>query len=421
MDFALFLVVTTILFIRPTDFVPGIEAIPLYQLAIIPCIIASWPKLVAQLNAGAMRERPAFVFGLGILAVSTLSSIIHLRFEYATDFLFEFPKTLIFFLLLLAHVNTADRLKQYVRCLVVIIAIPILLATLNYHGFVNIPAFVTVGEERRLGATGNFGDPNDVCEILNCAIIFSLFHLFDRRGVHRLAWLAPIVLFIHALGLTQSRGGFLGTVVGTVVLLRSRFGGAKSLMMAGAVLTVMFVFFAGRQTSLDTGQGTSQQRIQMWDTAFELFKRSPLIGAGLHGIEEAVGHVAHNAFVQAYTEWGFIGGTFLFAQYFWCLTNLAKLGPKTAVLPDAELSRFQPYLLASLAGFATSEMSVTNPVALVTYTMFGLATAFIRMADPSPRPPDVVLSWRFVRRSILYSGLFLLALYVFVRLEVRYG
>jgi hypothetical protein len=420
-DFVLFILVTAILFIRPTDFLPGIEAVPLYLIAIIPCIIASWPKLVAQLNAGAIRERPVFVFGLGLLAVVPLSSIIRGQFEHAINFFFEFPKTLIFFLLLLAHVNTADRLKQYLRCLVVIIAIPVLLATLNYHGFINIPAFVTKGNERRLAATGNFGDPNDVCEIINCAIIFSLYHLFSRGRVNRLVWLAPTALFVHALGLTQSRGGFLGTLVGMVVLLRSRFGGVKSLMMAGAAVTLMFVFFAGRQTSLDTTEGTSQQRIQMWDAAFEVFKRSPLIGAGLGSLLETTGRVAHNAFVQTYAECGFIGGTLLFSQYFWCLTNLAKLGPKRMTVSDPELRRLHPFLLACLAGFAGSEMSLTNPFSLMTYAMFGLATAFIRLADPNPRPPDVLLNWGFVRRSVLYSGLFLLALYVFVRLNIRYG
>jgi O-antigen ligase len=420
-DFVLFLLVTAIMFIRPTDFVPGIEELPLFQIAIIPCIIVSWPKLAAQLNADAIRERPVFIFGVGLIAVWTLSAIVHGQFQDAIEIFFEFPKSLIFFLLLLAHVNSTERLKQYLHCLVVIIAVPILLATLNYHGLVTIPAYVTVGEDRRLAGTGIFGDPNDVCEVLNFAIIFGLYNLFDRRGLGRLVWLAPIALFVHALGLTQSRGGFLGTVVGMVVLLRSRFGGAKSLMMAGATLAVMFVFFAGRQTSLDTDQGTSQQRIQLWDTAFELFKRSPLIGAGPHEVLRVARHVSHNAFIETYAELGFAGGTLLFAQYLWLLSNLAKVGPRSTVLPDEELRRFRPYLLASMASFATSEMSLTNPLAMVTYSMFGLTTAFIRIADPDPRPPDVQLNWRFVGRSVFYSGLFVVALYVFVRVKVRYG
>ena len=63
---------------------------------------------------------------------------------------------------------------------------------------------------------------------------------------------------------------------------------------------------------------------------------------------------------------------------------------------------------------------MTNPFAVVTYTMFGLATAFIRLADPSPPLPDLAVSGRLVRRIFLFSGLFLTALYLFVRVAVRY-
>ena len=91
-------------------------------------------------------------------------------------------------------------------------------------------------------APGIFGDPNDVCEILNCAMIFSLYGLLDRGGgLRRVLWLAPMALFGHALALTHSRGGFLGAVVGLMVLFRSRFRGTKSLVLAGAALALMFV------------------------------------------------------------------------------------------------------------------------------------------------------------------------------------
>jgi O-antigen ligase len=426
-DFALFILVTAILFIRPTDFVPGLEGANLYLVAIVPCIILSWHKLVPQLSGAGLRERPVFVFGIGILLLAIASCLLRGQFDTGVDFTGGFLKILTLYLLLLAQVDSPGRLKLFLGCLVGIILVPILLAVLNYHDVITIPAFRTSinnnsGDVRRLGATGNFGDANDVCEILNCALIFSLYGLLDRGGgLARVLWLAPLALFAHALSLTHSRGGFLGSVVGMAVLFRSRFRGVKSLVLAGAVAGLMFVLFEGRQTSLSTSSGTSQQRIQMWDACFEMLKGSPLIGVGLDGVRGRTGLIAHNAFVQISAELGLLGGTFLFGQYFWCLSNLAKLGPKRSTLPDPELRRLQPFLLAALASFATSEMSLTNAVCPTTYVMFGLATVFIRLADPSPPLPDLLLNPTLVRRIFVSSGLFLLGLYVFVRLNVAYG
>jgi hypothetical protein len=66
-------------------------------------------------------------------------------------------------------------------------------------------------------------------------------------------------------------------------------------------------------------------------------------------------------------------------------------------------------------------MTVTNPLNLVTYVMFGLATVFIRLADASPPLPHLVLSGGLFRRIFLCSCLFLAALYLFVRMSLRYS
>ncbi|MGP0064394.1 MAG: O-antigen ligase family protein [Isosphaeraceae bacterium] len=429
MNFALFIFAIAILFIRPSDFVPGLKEIPLFQIAIVPCILMSWHKLVPQLTTAGLRERPVLVFAIGILLVSIITSLAHGQFQTGYDFASTWVRIPVVYWLMLAQFDSPSRLKLFLGCLVGIILIPVLLAILHYHGYISIPEFEPRGDSgmggsaiRRLQGTGNFGDPNDVCEILNCALIFSLYGLLDRgRGFSRVIWLAPLGLFGHALALTHSRGGFLGVVVGVMVLLRSRFRGIRSLVVAGAALTLMLVLFSGRQTDLDTSGGTSQERIQIWDAGFQTLRGSPLIGGGLGEPGKKSGPIAHNAFVGIYSSLGFLGGTLFFGQYFWCLTNLMKLASSRITLPDPEIRRLQPFVLASLASFATSEMSLTNGLSIVTYVMFGVATVFIRLADPSPPLPDLLLSRSLVRRIIVFSVLFLGALYLFIRLSVRYG
>lgn len=436
MDFALFILVTAILFIRPLDFVPSLSTIPLYFIAIVPCILLSLPKLLPQLSAIGWRRNPPLVFGLGLMAMFLVTSAVYRQFELGFNFCVVLGKILIYFLLLSAHLDSPRRLQLFVHCLVVILLVPISLSTAHYHGLVNIAVLndmqvegyvdKTKGAEvqlKRFGTTGNFGDANDVCELVNCAAFFSLYGLLDPGGgCTRIFWLVPLAVFGHALSLTHSRGGFLGAVVGIVVLLRTRFRGIKSLMLAAMVLVLMFIFFAGRQTSLSTSEGTGQGRIQLWNRGFALMARSPvapLIGLGIGRIQEDTNHVAHNAFVQTYVELGFIGGTMLFGQYFWCLLNLAKLGAKTVFVPSIEMRRFRPFMFAALSSFATSEMSITNPIALVTYTMLGLAGASIRLANPIPPLPDLELNRRLLRKAAGFSALFLFVLFVFVKLTVR--
>jgi len=427
-EFALLLLVTAILFIRPTDFVPGLQAVNLYFIAIVPCIILSWHKLVPQLTSAGLRKRPVLVFGIGMLLVSLITNFAHQQFQIGFDCTVNDAKLIALYLLVLAQLDTPRRLKVYLGWLVAVILIQTLLAVLNYHGYISIDSFMPDEDRiatmvdgftgvRRLRGTGLFGDPNDVCEILNCAIIFSLYGLLDRgAGCTRVIWLVPLALFGHALALTHSRGGFLGLVVGLMVLLRSRYRGTKSLVLAGVVLGLMFLLFAGRQTSLSTSEGNSQARIALWHEGFQLLPRSPLIGLGIGQFNVFTSHVTHNAFLQMYVELGFVGGTFLFGQYFYCLKSLAKLGSKRVTLLDPEIRRLRPFLLASLASFATSEMSLSNPSSPMTYTMLGLATVGIRLADASPPLPDLLVSWKLVGRTVLFSGLFLIGLYVFVRL-----
>src|SRR5438309_1231747 len=96
------------------------------------------------------------------------------------------------------------------------------LALLQFHGAVNIPALEAneqtevdevTGEEfilRRLCSTGIYHDPNDLCLILVVGIVVCLYQLAGGRSrLFRLVWLAPIGLFGYALSLTQSRGGFI--------------------------------------------------------------------------------------------------------------------------------------------------------------------------------------------------------------------
>ena len=339
MDFALLILVTAILYVRPQDFVPGLD-VPLYWIAIVSCILYSWNKLISELSKALAGECPIAVFMFGILAFGLMSDLLNGQIAVGVDFVIEFAKVLIFYLLLVGIVDTPARLRLFLFCVAIVILIPTSLALLHYHKFIDIPAFeamesdsfqldVETGnliKEHRLVATGMFGDPNDFSEIIVSGLLFAITGLAEmRRGMARLLWLAPIAAFGLALALTRSRGGFLGILAGLMVLLWARFGLRKAILLAAVALPLLFFLFQGRMTELDTSEGTAQGRITLWYDGLCLLHQAPVLGIGACQFVARVGKATHNSFVCAYTELGVLGGSFYFAGYYYALSCLARL------------------------------------------------------------------------------------------------
>ena len=260
------------------------------------------------------------------------------------DFGIEFGKIVLFYFLMIGIIDSPQRLRSLLVCLVAFDLLPTTLALLQYHEIVDIPAFTALQDavtydpvtgvrssEMRLHATGNFGDPNDVCMILNTAMLFSLYMLIHGgKSVARSLWLALILVFGLALALTKSRGGFMGALGGFMVLFWVRYGLRKSIVLSVVALPAMFFLFSGRQTSLSTSEGTGQQRIQLWATGFEMLKDSPIWGVGTDKFRAIVGFVAHNSYIHAYAELGLFGRRLFFRYLLLCphTPSAARLEPQ---------------------------------------------------------------------------------------------
>ncbi len=113
-------------------------------------------------------------------------------------------------------------------------------------------------------------------------------------------------------------------------------------------------------------------------------RRSPIFGIGTGQFQVYVNKAAHNAFVNAYTELGFVGGTFFFGTFYYALRSLVWLGLPHVEIRDPEIRRVRPYILAALVSYAVSEMSLTHPYWVQTYNMLGLASICVLLADPNP-------------------------------------
>ncbi|MBX6312992.1 MAG: O-antigen ligase family protein [Isosphaeraceae bacterium] len=433
MGFLLFILVNVVLFIRPSEIIPDLQALPLYELSIVSCLLICFPTVLEQLSGRSLAAQPISACVVGMPVAVILSHLSHFDTASAQVSGETFFKNLLYYLLLIGVLSSADRLHQFLRWLALLAMVLASVALLDYHGVVDIPGVESTAREETLStgqtisfiqlrSSGIFDDPNDLCLILVVAIAISLYRLGDlRSGLSRFLWLAPLGLFGYALALTRSRGGLLALLACLMSLFQTRFGWRKAILAMLLVLPVMLVLFGGRQTSISTEEGTSQQRIKLWTEAILLFRWKPFFGIGEGKFVEENALVAHNSFVQAYAELGFFGGTLFLGIFYFAILSLYRLGSPQVQILDPELRRLRPYLAALVAGYATGMLTLSRADIVPTYMVPGLVVAYLRIAAVYPFSPIPRLDARLVQHLALVSIAFLAATYLFVRFSARWG
>jgi hypothetical protein len=435
MSFWLFILVTATLFVRPSEIVPGLAEVPVYEGLIVVCLLVASPSLFRMMAArGALASQPITVCVLGVLLAIVLSHVAHAYPGGAVSGFIQFGKIFLYYLLLIGVVNSPARLRSFLSWLVLFILVVAVLALVEYHGIAEIPSITTLQDKDldeetgetvlipRLRSTGIFGDPNDLCNMLAVGMTLALYRLTDRRtGRSRFLWLAPLGLLGYGVVLTQSRGGLLALLAGWGVLFASRFGLRKTLLLGAAAVPLLSLVIGGRQMTFSATQGTGQERLQLWNEAISYFRESPLFGIGQGGYADRVGLVAHNSFLHAFTELGLVGGTFFVGAFFSALYGCWCLGFPALQVADPDLRRLRPYIMASLTSYAVGLISLTRVYVVTTYLVLALGGAYLQLAAPTGPYPALQFNRRLVLQIAGVSGLVLLCIYLVARFFVNRG
>jgi O-antigen ligase len=436
MGYFLFILVNAALFIRPAEVFPGLGDVQIYMALILACTAASLVALGRQLTPAALANQPITLCVLGLLPAVVLSHLVHGALWEARNAAVEFGKLVLYYLLLVSQVNTALRLRRFLLCLAFFILVLTVVAVLQYHGAIAIPGLTTLEQQQynpdtdewtvlpRLRSTGIFNDPNDLCLALTVGMCIGLYGLGDRRwGPARFLWVLPLVLFGYALVLTRSRGGLIGCLAGVLVLCRARFGWRKTLVLAAVLLPVMLLLFHGRQANIDLSdsEDTAQGRIQLWSTGLQLFRQEPVFGIGYQKYADEAGLMAHNSYVNSFTELGFVGGTLFLGAFYLAGWSLGRVGARPGPVRAAELRRLRPYLLATVVGYAAAMLSLSRAYVVPTYMTLGLAAVYLRLCGAPAWLPSLRFSPALVRRLTCVSVGSLAAVYAFVRVFVRWS
>jgi O-antigen ligase len=149
-----------------------------------------------------------------------------------------------------------------------------------------------------------------------CGLLFGLFLLDDNRN-RRWLYLLAILLGLHPLFFSYSRGAYMGAVAVLAFygLIRKR-----SLLIVLGVAVISWqtllphtVVERIEMTKTSEGQieGSAAQRIDLWNHAIDLFHENPVFGVGYGGfgltVPEGSLTDTHNIYVKMLAEQGIIG------------------------------------------------------------------------------------------------------------------
>lgn len=431
--FVFILAATATLLIRPGEIAPSLVKWPIYEALMLASLISSLPAILGQFRLGALRRRPTTVFVLGMVAAISLSHLAHgdlwnARYSAAT-----FMKVVVYYLLLVGLIRTPERLQRFLHFVVACLLVVTIVCLLQFHEVIDIPTITAcqqsygvdddtggAGTVLRLQATGIFSDPNDFSLILVAALLISWHGVRQSRGLlWPVVWLVPTIIFGYAIALTQSRGGFLALLAGIFYLAVHRFGWRKSLPVIALALAALLIVVGGRQTNIDLSnpEDTAQGRLQLWRDALNEFKTAPLFGIGKENLVDAIGLVAHNAYLHCFAELGVFGGTVFVGLIYVTVAMLRRVAADPDEDAEAEdsLQQWRPTVLAVIISYGAGVFSLSRPYGIATYLILAIGAAYYGIAAAQSDADETLLDLGMMRRVCLASVLTLLGLFVFVR------
>lgn len=258
----------------------------------------------------------------------------------------------------------------------------------EHVGFANMHSV-----DGRVRYRGDLNDPNEVALVIAAGAI-SLVIAFMRR--HR----SPLFLFfaaaaiglcVAAVILTKSRGGQVAMLLVFFVYMVRRYK-LLALIPAG-MLAVPVMLLGGRSDA--AAEMSTRERYEAWATGLNLFRANPIFGVGSGQFGEHHYLTAHNSFVLALAEMGFLGLVLFVAIIYVSVKSLVVGLRALASHPGAQVAQvWGMALLGSLVAaiFSISTLSFTyKSVLWILFALVGAWTNCIRHHQPDF---TVRLTWR---------------------------
>lgn len=240
---------------------------------------------------------------------------------------------------------------------------------------------------------GLFGNSNDLALHLVTMVPLAIgFAFASKNFLKKFLYIGFGALFVAAVVVTFSRGGFLGLFIAALVLLR-KIGRKNKLLSTGALVVALVTllslapgtYFDRIGTIFNSASdptGSSSQRTEILKRSIRVTLRYPLFGVGVGNFHYKSVHelVTHNAYTQVSSEMGIPALVIYLMLMIYPLRRLRQIEAETENRPDKR--RFHYWSIgiqASIVAYMVSSFFGAVAYQWYVYYIVGYAVALRRL------------------------------------------
>jgi hypothetical protein len=321
--------------------IPGIQYSFIAAMLMLFMLAINYKKLTEQ---APWRKQPPVKWMLGLLTMYVVMIHIAILPEMHSRFTFDFAKLIIVILVAYKLISTE---KVFDVCLWIYILGSTYIGYLAYSLGRNWQ-----GRVEGIGMIDTGGDGNMTAAAIAPALILLMY--FAWLGNKKIKLLAIIcgALIANGIVLINSRGAFLGVMVGALIFLfymifsKYQYKGQRGtavliviIMLSGSLYVADDAFWARMQTmeNIEDGSTSGSHRIEFWMATFDVLRDYPL-GVGIQGFIElspaylpehyfenrTTGKAVHSTWFQLLNEVGWLGLILFIGMLF----SLFRMGRK---------------------------------------------------------------------------------------------
>jgi probable O-glycosylation ligase (exosortase A-associated) len=395
LTFAFLFLFSVILYFRPYEMIPALSSFKTmaFYTGIVTLAVYFVSQVVLEGNLTACPREVNMVLLMGLAALLSIPFAIDPS-EAWGEFVDLAIKTILIFLVLVNVLRTELRVKM-LFWLVLVVSIYLSVNVIkDYQAGIFTIGLAEQNTQRVGGAIKNlFDNSNDLALHLVSMIPISIALALEKKNpIRKIVFFGIALLMVSAVIITFSRGGFIGLIAVTLVMVRKLGRRNKTTALGALVLGIIFFIivapgsYSGRlATIFDSASditGSSSQRTQVLKRSILVAIRYPIFGVGLgnfhHKSFQELG--THNAYTQVAAETGIAA---MVCYIIFLVHPLRKLRMiERELFERNETSRFYYLsigLQASLVGFMVSSFFAAVAYHWYVYYLVAYAIALRRI------------------------------------------